>query len=88
MATLSPVQLARIIASSPPPTRSVVWELIDDDTRNALIEELPEDIQATYLATMNTEDLVKLTEHLETDDIVDILPKTFPTKLPCKYLRP
>ncbi len=71
--TLSPVQLARIIASSPPPTRHIIWELIDKDSRTLLLEELPEDIQAFYLAQMNTADLVELTTSLETDDIVDIL---------------
>ncbi|MDZ7923270.1 MAG: magnesium transporter [Marinagarivorans sp.] len=71
--SLSPVQLARIIASSPPPKRNIIWELIDKDSRTLLLEELPEDIQAFYLAQMNTADLVELTTSLETDDIVDIL---------------
>ena len=70
---LTPVQLARVIESSPPHTRSVIWELIGKTAQTELIEELPEDIQAFYLAQMNTEDLVELTESLETDDIVDIL---------------
>ncbi|WP_053980411.1 magnesium transporter [Marinagarivorans algicola] len=70
---LSPVQLARVIESSPPPTRKIVWELIGKKTRAELLEELPEDIQAHYLAEMNTADLVELTEVIETDDIVDIL---------------
>lgn len=71
--TLTPAQLARVIESSPPPTRSIVWELISKQSRTELIEELPEDIQAFYLAQMDTQDLVKLTETLETDDIADIL---------------
>lgn len=70
---LSPVQLARVIESSPPPTRKIVWELIGKKSRAELLEELPEDIQANYLAEMNTADLVELTEAIETDDIVDIL---------------
>ena len=70
---LSPVQLARVIESSPPPTRKIVWELIGKKSRAELLEELPEDIQANYLAQMNTADLVELTEAIETDDIVDIL---------------
>ena len=70
---LSPVQLARIIASSPPPTRDVIWGLITKAARTELLEELPEDIQANYLAQMNTADIVELTASLDTDDIVDIL---------------
>jgi magnesium transporter len=70
---LSPVQLARVIESSPPHTRSIIWELIGKKSRAQLIEDLPEDIQSFYLAQMNTEDLIELTENLETDDIVDIL---------------
>ena len=70
---LTPVQLARLIESSPPPKRGVIWELIDKDARTELLEELSEDIQSFFLSTMDTADLVELTENLDTDDIVDIL---------------
>ena len=71
--TLTPVQLANLIESSPPPTRSIIWGLISKERRTDLIEELHEDIQSFYLAQMDTEDLVELAEQLETDDVADIL---------------
>ncbi len=71
--TFTPVQLANLIESSPPPTRSIIWGLISKERRTDLIEELHEDIQSFYLAQMDTEDLVELAEQLETDDVADIL---------------
>jgi magnesium transporter len=70
---LRPVEIARLIASSPPPSRNVLWELIDKDMAGEVIEELPYDVQNQFLRKMATQDLVELTEGLETDDVVDIL---------------
>lgn len=70
---LTPVEAARLIESSPPPTRSILWELIDRKNAGEIIEELPMDIQSQFLKDMGTDDLVELTQGLDVDDIVDIL---------------
>lgn len=70
---LKPVEIARIIASSPPPSRSIIWELIDNEINGEVLEELPTDIQSQFIREMDTESLVEMTEGLETDDVVDIL---------------
>lgn len=70
---LRPVEIARLIESSPPPSRSVLWELVDKDMSGEVLEELSYDIQSHFLKGMNPEELVELTEGLETDDVVDIL---------------
>ncbi len=70
---LTPVEIARLMESSPPPTRTILWELIDKSIAGEVIEELSLDIQSQFLKHMNAEDLVVLTEGLDADDIADIL---------------
>jgi magnesium transporter len=70
---LLPVQIARLLESSPPPSRSVLWDLIDKGTVGEVLEELPEEIRAEFLLDIEAEQLAELTEGLETDDVVDIL---------------
>ncbi len=71
--SLRPVEIARLLQSSPPPSRKVVWDLVDKDAAGEVLEELPEDIQADFLRDMDAGQLLELTEGLETDDVVDIL---------------
>lgn len=70
---LTPVEIARLIESTPPPSRTILWELIDRESAGEVLEELSYDVQTQFLRRMNTEDLVQITEGLEADDIVDIL---------------
>jgi len=70
---LAPVEIARLIESSPPPTRSILWEMVDQDYTVDVMEELPVEIQNVFLQGMDTEDLVQLTGSLDVDDAVDIL---------------
>ena len=71
--SLRPVEIARLLASSPPPSRNVLWKMVDKDSKGEIIEELPEDLRAHFLRDMDAEALVELTEGLDTDDVVDIL---------------
>lgn len=70
---LTPVEIARLIESSPPPSRAILWELIERRMLGEVIEELPFDVQTQFLQRMGVSDLVQLTEGLEADDVVDIL---------------
>ncbi|WP_075187254.1 magnesium transporter [Teredinibacter haidensis] len=77
---LRPVEIARLIESSPPASRTVLWELIEKDISGEVLEELSVDVQSVFLKKMDTEELVELTEGLDTDDVVDIL-QQFPEKV-------
>lgn len=70
---LTPVEIARLIESSPPPSRAIIWELIERSSLGEVIEELPFDVQTQFLQRMSVSDLVLLTDGLDADDIVDIL---------------
>ncbi len=71
--SLQPVEIARLLESSPPPSRNVIWDLVDKEAAGEVLEELPEDIQAEFIRNLDAEQLIELTEGLETDDVVDIL---------------
>ncbi len=71
--SLRPVEIARLLQSSPPPVRTVIWDLVDKDRAGEIIEELPEDIRAYFLSELDTDQIIEITDGLETDNIVDIL---------------
>ncbi len=70
---LRPVEIARLIESSPPPSRNILWELVDKDISGEVLEDLSQEVQNQFVKEMDTEELVELTEGLETDDVADIL---------------
>lgn len=71
--TLPTAGIAHLLESSPPKTRSILWQLIDKDSEGEVIQYLNEDLQNDILSELNAEQVVELTEGLETDDIADIL---------------
>ena len=71
--TLPTAGIAHLIESSPPKTRSVLWQLIDKDSEGEVIQYLNEDLQSDILRELNAEQVAELTEGLETDDLADIL---------------
>ena len=73
MKTLPTAGIAHLLESSPPKTRSVLWQLIDKESEGEVIQYLNEDLQHEILSELNAKEVVELTEGLETDDLADIL---------------
>lgn len=71
--SLDPTDIAHLIESSPPKQRRLLWKLIEPDLRGEVLQYLNEDVQAYFLSTLNTQEVVSATEDLETDDVADIL---------------
>ncbi|MFT4672746.1 MAG: magnesium transporter [Pseudohongiellaceae bacterium] len=71
--TLPTAGIAHLLESSPPKTRSILWQLVDKDSEGEVIQYLNEDLQNDILSELNAAQVVELTEGLETDDIADIL---------------
>ena len=71
--TLPTAGVAHLLESSPPKTRSVLWQLIDKESEGEVIQYLNEDLQSEILSELNAKEVVELTEGLETDDLADIL---------------
>ena len=71
--TLPTAGIAHLLESSPPKTRSVLWQLIDKESEGEVIQYLNEDLQSEILSELNAKEVVELTVGLETDDLADIL---------------
>ncbi len=70
---LSSSDIAHLIESSPPKERMIIWRLIEQDLRGEVLQYLSEDIQGYFLSKLNTQEVVSVTEDLDTDDLADIL---------------
>ena len=84
--TLPTAGIAHLIESSPPKTRSVLWQLIDKDSEGEVIQYLNEDLQNDILRELNAEQVAELTGGLETDDLADIL-QQLPQQVSSQVLR-
>lgn len=66
-------QTAHLIESSPPPSRQILWALVDEERRGDVLPFLGDELQASFVMAMENAELVALSTELETDDMVDIL---------------
>ncbi|MBD5771697.1 magnesium transporter [Marinomonas colpomeniae] len=65
--------VARLLESSPPKERKLLWELIDPKNQGEVLQYLNEDIAVQFMEKMDTERLISVSEHFESDDLADLL---------------
>ena len=70
---LAAEETAHLIDASPPPSRQILWALIDEERRSDVMPLLGDELQGQFALEMDNEELVALSAELETDDMVDIL---------------
>jgi len=70
---LSTSDIALLIESSPPKERALIWRLLEQELKGDVLQYLGEDIQAQFLSKLNTQEVISVTEDLDTDDLADIL---------------
>ncbi len=70
---LAPEDTAHLIESSPPPSRKLIWSLIDEEARHDVLPCLNDELQRQFTAEMPSAELAALSTELETDDMVDLL---------------
>ena len=58
--TLPTAGIAHLLESSPPKTRTVLWQLIDKDSKGEVIQYLNEDLQNEFLSDLNAEQVLSL----------------------------
>ena len=83
---LPPADIAHLLESSPPPTRAVLWQLVDDADEGEILQELGDELQSQFLRSMDAEKVAATTEGLEPDDVADILQR-LPEKVLQEVLR-
>jgi magnesium transporter len=70
---LNPSDVAHLLESSPPKERKLLWQLIDKDQASEILSFVDEDIRADFLRNLDIQEVVNLTEDLDTDDLADTL---------------
>lgn len=70
---LAASDVAHLIESTPPKERMLIWRLIEPELHGEVLQYLGEDIQAYFLSKLNTQEVISVTEDLDTDDLADIL---------------
>ena len=70
---IKPVDVARLIESSPPQERQVLWGLIAEESRGQVLQHLDEDIRADFLNELKAEEIAHSIEELSDDDVADML---------------
>ncbi len=83
---LPAADIAHLLESSPPPTRTVLWQMVDEADEGEILQELGDELQAQFLRSMDAEEVAAATEGLEPDDVADILQR-LPEKVLQEVLR-
>lgn len=71
--SMKPQDAAHLLESSPPKMRHAIWQLVDSDNEGEILPFLSEEVQKQFLEGLNAEEVLAITEGLESDDLVDIL---------------
>lgn len=83
---LRPADVAHLLESSPPKNRALLWRLVDIENEGEILQALSDDISNQFLNDMDADEVVAITEGLETDDIADIL-QQLPNQIIAEVLR-
>lgn len=65
--------IAHLLESSPYQHRQLLWQLVKQQNTGEVLQHLHDDVQSQFLESMETHEVVSITEGLDTDDIADIL---------------
>ncbi|NCF32202.1 MAG: magnesium transporter [Proteobacteria bacterium] len=79
LTSLRPSEIAQVLEGSRPTTRRVIWQLLEEEDRNHVLQHLGDEVRADFLEAMDTAQLVAAADNMDTDDFADILqqlPKT------------
>ncbi|MBI4357323.1 MAG: magnesium transporter [Gammaproteobacteria bacterium] len=71
--TLPPGDVAYILQSTPPKNRKLLWALIEDEQGHEVLQYLDEEVRTTLVSEMKATELASIVEHLDTDDLADLL---------------
>lgn len=70
--TLQPAETADLLESLPQFKRKQLWSYINEDEGEVLLE-VGDEVRASLLKDINTEDLIAITEKLDVDDLADFV---------------
>lgn len=72
--SLHPADLAYVLESLPLAQRQVLWELLRPEQLGAVLLEMSDAVRESLIADMPHTEIVGATQHLDSDEIADLLP--------------
>ncbi|MEC8072364.1 MAG: magnesium transporter [Pseudomonadota bacterium] len=73
LTSLRSSEIAQVLEGSRPTTRRVIWQLLEEEDRNQVLQHLGDGVRAEFLEAMDTAQLVAAADDMDTDDFADIL---------------
>lgn len=70
---LPAADVAHLLESSTPKFRHILWQMVELENEGDVINELGEELRGHFLSDMDAAEVVQITEHLQDDDLADIL---------------
>ena len=70
---LPAADVAHLLESSPPKFRHILWQMVELENEGDVINELGDELRAHFLSDMDAAEGAQITEHLQDDDLADIL---------------
>jgi len=70
---MAATDIALILESSPPNTRQVLWQLIDQQHTGEILDELGEELKDSLIKQMSPQQVAKAAAGMDTDDLAYIL---------------
>ena len=70
---LNPGEIADLLECSPPAQRKIVWELVDLEDEGEVLVELNDEVRASLIDGMDSDELVTVATRLDLDDLADLL---------------
>jgi len=70
---LHPAEVAHLLESLPHQDRLLLWDLLDTDISGDVLTHVNDDLRASLMGEMDTNELVAAADGMETDDLADIL---------------
>ena len=71
--SLPAYEISLLIESSPPNTRALIWQLIEEKNEGEILKNLSDDVREMILSFMNPAEVAEVTRDLEPDEVADIL---------------
>ena len=71
--SMAATDIALLLHSSTPKSRTVLWQLIDSNIQGEVLEELSEEVRNPILESMTPEKVAEATGNLDDDDFAEVL---------------
>ncbi len=72
--SLHPADLAYVLEGLPLDQRQKVWELVSPEQLGAVLLEMSDAVRTSLIADMPHQEIIGVTQHLDSDEIADLLP--------------